>query len=263
MEGLSDCAGIGRGASDAVAAFGAKIDPIDAHGTRDVLQALLAGIDEVGRHLALHLPPGVLGNRDAARFGNALDPRRDVDAVAKDILALDDDVADIDPDPELDRIGFGATGIVLPKLSLNFDRAGDSVHGAREFHQRAVAHKLDDTAGMGGNRRVDQLTPQGIQTGKSPGLVDTHEARVTDHVGRQDCCEPPLEALFGHLDRSPGKQLAGTLWFPGRRVYRGQMTASGHSATWQQVRATSALPPQSRHALTRLARQFRAKPEVG
>ena len=34
--------------------------------------------------------------------------------------------------------------------------------------------------------------------------------------------------------------------------------AMGHSATWQQVRATSALPPQSRHALTRLARQFRA-----
>ena len=33
---------------------------------------------------------------------------------------------------------------------------------------------------------------------------------------------------------------------------------SGQTATWQQVRATSALPPQSRHALTRLARQFRA-----
>ena len=32
----------------------------------------------------------------------------------------------------------------------------------------------------------------------------------------------------------------------------------GHSATWQQVRATSALPPQSRQALTRLVRQFRA-----
>ena len=37
-----------------------------------------------------------------------------------------------------------------------------------------------------------------------------------------------------------------------------RMTAKGHSATLQQVRATSALPPQSGHALTRLARQFRA-----
>ena len=32
----------------------------------------------------------------------------------------------------------------------------------------------------------------------------------------------------------------------------------GQTATWRQVRATSAVPPQSRHALTRLARQFRA-----
>ena len=36
--------------------------------------------------------------------------------------------------------------------------------GARELHQRAVAHELDDSTRMGGNRRVDQLTPQGIQS---------------------------------------------------------------------------------------------------
>ena len=137
-------------------------------------QALLADIDEDGRHLAPHLPPSILRNRDATRFSDSLDPRRDVDAVAKNILAVDDNVADIDPDPEPDRIDFGAAGIVLPKLSLNFDGASDGVHGAREFHQRAIAHELDDTAAMGGNRRVDQLAPQGIQTGQSTGLVDTH-----------------------------------------------------------------------------------------
>jgi hypothetical protein len=36
------------------------------------------------------------------------------------------------------------------------------------------------------------------------------------------------------------------------------MSEMGQTATWQQVRATSALPPQSRNALTRLACQFRA-----
>jgi len=40
------------------------------------------------------------------------------------------------------------------------------------------------------------------------------------------------------------------------------MSARGHSATWQQVPATSALPPQSRQALTRLARQFRANSDI-
>jgi hypothetical protein len=38
-----------------------------------------------------------------------------------------------------------------------------------------------------------------------------------------------------------------------------RLSAKGQTATWQQVRATSALPPQSGHALTRLAGQFRAK----
>ena len=41
--------------------------------------------------------------------------------------------------------------------------------------------------------------------------------------------------------------------------YARELTSgSGQTATWLRVRATSALPPQSRHAPTRLARQFRA-----
>jgi hypothetical protein len=108
----------------------------------------------------LHLPPSVLGNRDTTGFGDTFDPRRDVDAITEDVLAFDDDVTDVDTDPELDRIGFGATGVALPKLSLDFDGAGDGVHGAREFHQRAIAHELDDPARMGSDRRIDQLAPQ-------------------------------------------------------------------------------------------------------
>jgi hypothetical protein len=61
----------------------------------------------------LHLPPSILRNRDTARFGDALDPRRDVDAVAKDILAVYDDIADVDADAKLDRIGLGAARVAL------------------------------------------------------------------------------------------------------------------------------------------------------
>jgi hypothetical protein len=107
----------------------------------------------------LHLPPGVLRNRDTARFRNAFDSCCDIDAVAEDVFTFDDDVADVDPNPELDRIGLGTTSIVLPKLSLNLDRAGNSIDGACEFYQRAVAHQFDDAAGMGSDRRIDQLTP--------------------------------------------------------------------------------------------------------
>ncbi len=122
----------------------------------------------------MHLLPDVLGNRDATRFGDAFNPRRHIDAVAKNILAIDDDVANVDANPELYRIGLGPTGTVSPQLSLNFNGTGDGVHGAREFHQRAVSHQLDYATRMRGNRRVDQLTPQGVQPGKGAGLVQAH-----------------------------------------------------------------------------------------
>ena len=66
----------------------------------------------------------------------------DVDAVAKDILALDDDIADVDPDAEAERINFGVGGLALPQLSLDFNGASDGVDGAREFYQRAVTLSL-------------------------------------------------------------------------------------------------------------------------
>jgi len=74
----------------------------------------------------LHLPPGVLRKRDASGRSDAFDARRDVDAIAKNIVAFDDDVADIDADAELDRIGFGSAGIVLANVLLDLDRTGNA-----------------------------------------------------------------------------------------------------------------------------------------
>ncbi len=51
-----------------------------------------------------------------------------------------------------------------------------------ELHQRPVAHKLDDPSCMGSNHRINEPAPQCIQTGNGPGLVQTNEARVPDHV---------------------------------------------------------------------------------
>jgi hypothetical protein len=47
---------------------------------------------------AANLTLRVIRNADAARLGNALKPRRNVDAIAKNITVIDDDVADMDAD---------------------------------------------------------------------------------------------------------------------------------------------------------------------
>src|SRR5207248_5394782 len=40
-----------------------------------------------------------------ARFGHGFEPCGDVDAVAVDVVAVDDHIAEIDPDPEFDALG--------------------------------------------------------------------------------------------------------------------------------------------------------------
>src|SRR5581483_10193970 len=94
--------------------------------------------------------------------------------------------------------------VALPELSLDLDRAAYRVQDTREFHQRAVAHELDDAAGMGGDSRIDQFTPCGIQAGQRTSLINTYKAGIADDVGGQDCREPPLDALLRrHANRAP------------------------------------------------------------
>jgi len=52
--------------------------------------------------LAFELVADTSSDADPARFGKAFQARRDVDAVAADVLVFDDDVSGVDPDAELD-----------------------------------------------------------------------------------------------------------------------------------------------------------------
>ena len=158
-------------------------DAEDFDRARDVLDGLLPARLDFDRDLVAHLVRGTARYVDAAGVRQRLDPGGNIHAVTIDVVAIDDDVTDIDANPELYPTVFGAAGIAFANLLLDLDRAGDSVHGARELHQRAIAHEFDRPARMGSDQGIDEVAPHGLQTGKSPGLVDTHEARVPDHIG--------------------------------------------------------------------------------
>ena len=76
-------------------------------GARDVLDRVLAQIARIRAHLALDLIAHHARERDAARRRQRLQPRGHVDAVAVDIVALDDDFAEIDADAIADALGSG------------------------------------------------------------------------------------------------------------------------------------------------------------
>src|SRR5258708_6091268 len=73
---------------------------VDAHWAVDVLQPLLAQIGELDLDLASNLIVRRRRDADTSRLSNALKPCSDVDTVPKNVIALDQDVAEVDPDPK-------------------------------------------------------------------------------------------------------------------------------------------------------------------
>src|SRR5215813_14731887 len=89
---------------------------ISAHRPGDVLDLLLAHVLEGDGELVAHLISYHPADADAAWFRQAFKARCDVDPVAEDVVIVDDDVAEINADPEIDA-PFGVhTGILSARV---------------------------------------------------------------------------------------------------------------------------------------------------
>ena len=97
-------------------------------------------------------------DQHAAGLGEPLQPGRDVDAVAIDVIAVDDDIADIDPDAEHEAL-VGQCSSASHGF-LDRDGAAHGVDRAGELDQHAVAGELHQPAAVAGNQRIDDVTPQ-------------------------------------------------------------------------------------------------------
>ena len=114
--------------------------PVDANRPGNVAQRLRAQILERGRKLARRLVVNGAGHIELARCAQRLEPGRDIHAVAVDVVALDNDVADIDADAELDPARIADIGVAAAQGRQNRQRAIDRVDGARKLHQKPVTH---------------------------------------------------------------------------------------------------------------------------
>jgi hypothetical protein len=124
-----------------------RASAVDAQRPGDVFEALLADIGKLGLDLAPHLAKSVFGDADAARLGQAFEPCRDVDAIAKEIVAVEDHVAEIDPDAELDAAVGRIDGVAFRHRLLHRNGTAHRVDDAAELSP-SVASGLDDAALM-------------------------------------------------------------------------------------------------------------------
>src|SRR5215470_4005589 len=80
---------------------------IDPHRARNVFDALLAQIIEREGQLVADLVADDTGDADDTGLSQRFQSRRDIDAVAKDVAALGDYVAEIDADAKFDALVVG------------------------------------------------------------------------------------------------------------------------------------------------------------
>ncbi len=95
-----------------------------------------------------------LRDADGAGLGERLEPGGDVDAVTKNVVAVDDHVAEIDADPQLEP-ALGRNGVIDgARGTLHLDGAVQRIDDARKIRQQAVTGRADDPAAVRRDQRV-------------------------------------------------------------------------------------------------------------
>ena len=172
-----------------------------AHRLGDVFQRLLArrlvGEAELAPDAVMHGS----GDADAAGLTHLLQPRRDVDAVAEDVVALDHDVAEVNADAEFQPAVLCPRGVAPTQIVLDLGGAGDGVGDRGELGQQRVARRADDAPGAALDARGHGRPVFGERAQRRL-LVSPHEAGIARGIGGENGDQAALyDFRFHETDR--------------------------------------------------------------
>ncbi len=170
--------------------------------SRDVLDLVLPHVFEGKAEFVADLVANHPADTDPARRGQCFETRRDVDAVTEDVPLIDDDVAEVDSDAELDTTLGRNACVALCHLALHLDGAAYRVDNTRKFDEQAVPGGFNNTAVMLLDAGIGKLASECLHRGERPFLVRPHQPRITSDIGRQDCRQSPMDSFVRHCPRS-------------------------------------------------------------
>jgi hypothetical protein len=125
------------------------------HRIGNVLEVLWPEVVTCDVDLAPDLPIGVIRNANPAVFGNTLKAGSNVDAIAENVVVIENDVTNVNADAKFDPLILRHGGILLGHAALDFNRTAHRIDGAGKLDQHTVAGRLNDPASMGGYSRVN------------------------------------------------------------------------------------------------------------
>jgi len=168
-------------------ALGGRVaNPVNPHWPSDVFDLLLAQILKDKGQPVAHVVVNSIGDQHPAGIGQSFDPSGNVDAVAIEVVTLDDHIAEIDADAQFDAVVGADTNVPLGHRLLHRDRAPHRIDDAGKFHQQAVAGGLDDAAPVLGDFRIDELAAQRFEPFERAFFVRPHQPRISRHIGGDD-----------------------------------------------------------------------------
>jgi hypothetical protein len=128
----------------------------------------------------------------APGIGELLKPCRDNYSLAQSIIALDDDLTQIDAYTGVDPLVLWDIGIALGKATLEGNSALHRIHDAGELREWSIAGELEDATVVLLDFRLEQLFPVCPKPVKSPGLVLFHQGGIAHDICREDRRKPPF-----------------------------------------------------------------------
>ena len=158
-------------------------DTEDMHRPGDVLDPLLAAVVEGNVQPVLDLVAYHAADADVTWFGQSFEAGGDIDTVAVDVALVEDHVAEIDSDAELDPAFHRHIGIVLNHRPLDFDGAAHRIDNTGKLDEQPVAGGLDDAAPMLLDLGIRKVTADRLQSFERAFLVGTHQPRIAGDVG--------------------------------------------------------------------------------
>ena len=162
----------------------------------------LARILKIHVRLVTHLLVRRVGNADAAGFRYAFEPGRDIHAVAQDVIAFDQHVAQIDADAKQHPPVLLNTRITVRHEFLDRYPALDRGYDRGKLRQHAVAGALDNPAPRAGDDRIDGGSMR-AKSQRRARLIDTHQPAVAGHIHDEDGGQPAFDSVVRGCDHRP------------------------------------------------------------
>ncbi|KSV77169.1 hypothetical protein N182_23970 [Sinorhizobium sp. GL2] len=164
----------------------------------DVFQGFRPEIIEAERDLPLDLVVDRRGQVDGAWVGKALQPCGDVDAIAIKVVAIYQDIAEIDSDAQDDMTRFGQGSICGLHFPLQLDRSGQGIDRAWKLKEHTVTHQFDDAAAMRAYDRLENCRPTLLQRCERGDFILLHQSGVANNVRDDDGGEAAMNVFLGH-----------------------------------------------------------------